>query len=285
MRPHVRSRSSRYHGILLMGGETMNAINDAALIGSPSLGTRGVSLHVKRLSKQFGTRLVLNHLDLHVDAGEFVAIIGKSGCGKSTLLRLIAGLETANHGTIRFGTPPRERQAHDVRVMYQEPRLLPWARIDDNVAIGLGDGFTTAEGPIEAKAALQAVGLNDRVADWPRVLSGGQKQRVALARALVSKPAVLALDEPLGALDALTRIEMQSLLENVWLQEGFTALMVTHDVSEAVALADRVILLEDGQVTLDRRIHLQRPRQRGQVEFAALEAEILARVFGHTEAA
>ena len=230
---------------------------------------------VRDLTKQFDGKPVLNGLDFDFKAGEFIAIVGRSGCGKSTFLRLVAGLETPTTGSVRFGSEGRQRSADDVRVMFQEPRLLPWLSILENVKIGLGDSGAAADDGDASRAALAAVGLAGREQEWPGVLSGGQKQRVALARALVSGPGVLALDEPLGALDALTRIEMQSLLESVWQQKRFTALMVTHDVSEAVALADRVLLIEHGRVTLDRRIDLPRPRRRGTPEFAALEQEIL----------
>jgi sulfonate transport system ATP-binding protein len=164
--------------------------------------------------------------------------------------------------------------------MFQEPRLLPWANVIANVEVGLGARRREADARRRALDALAAVGLADRAADWPGNLSGGQKQRVALARALVSRPRVLALDEPLGALDALTRIEMQSLLEAAWRREGFTALLVTHDVAEAVALADRIVLLEDGAVALDLDVAPPRPRLRGSPEFGRLEETILDRLLG-----
>jgi len=230
------------------------------------------------LRKSFGSKPVLGGLNLDVRGGEFIAIIGKSGCGKSTFLRLLAGLDDADAGLLAYGGEGRARQAGDVRVMFQEPRLLPWLSVIANVEIGLGEGGDAKARRERALAALEAVGLGARADEWPSVLSGGQKQRVALARALVSAPGILALDEPLGALDALTRIEMQQLLERVWQEKGFTALMVTHDVAEAVALADRIILIEDGRVTLDRPVHLPRPRQRGSVAYGAIEAEILARL-------
>jgi sulfonate transport system ATP-binding protein len=159
--------------------------------------------------------------------------------------------------------------------MFQEPRLLPWARVLSNVEVGLGPARSEADARARAEAALAEVGLTDKTSQWPAVLSGGQKQRVALARALVSHPQVLALDEPLGALDALTRITMQQLLERVWRDQGFTAILVTHDVAEAIALADRVIVLEEGRISLDLIVNLPRPRQRGSAEIAALEGEIL----------
>jgi sulfonate transport system ATP-binding protein len=148
-----------------------------------------------------------------------------------------------------------------------------------NVEIGLGKQHGSRRAREQAIGTLRAVGLEDRRADWPSVLSGGQKQRVALARALVSHPQLLAFDEPLGALDALTRITMQRLIERVWLDQRFTAIMVTHDVTEAVTLADRVLMIEDGQVALDHRIDLRRPRERGSPEVAALEGRILRELF------
>jgi sulfonate transport system ATP-binding protein len=226
--------------------------------------------------KAFGDKKVLRGLDLDVAAGQFVAIVGRSGCGKSTLLRLIAGLDAPDAGAMDF-----EGGANVVpRVMFQEPRLLPWANVIANVEVGLGARRREAGARRRALDALAAVGVADRGVDWPGTLSGGQKQRVALARALVSRPRFLALDEPLGALDALTRIEMQSLLETAWRREGFTALLVTHDVAEAVTLADRIVLLDDGAVALDLEVALPRPRLRGASEFGRLEETILDRLLG-----
>jgi sulfonate transport system ATP-binding protein len=159
--------------------------------------------------------------------------------------------------------------------MFQEPRLLPWARVLSNVEVGLGRDRNSPDAKVRADDALKEVGLDEKRGQWPAVLSGGQKQRVALARALVSHPRVLAFDEPLGALDALTRISMQHLLERVWHDQGFTAILVTHDVSEAVALADRVLVIEDGRIVHDIAVDLARPRQRGSAELAALEGNIL----------
>ncbi|WP_077402585.1 ATP-binding cassette domain-containing protein [Janthinobacterium sp. LM6] len=233
------------------------------------LARRGVPLELTQLSKAFGERPVLKNVDLQLEAGEFVAIVGRSGCGKSTLLRSIAGLESVDEGSIAIGSGVG---APDIRIMFQESRLLPWKTVLDNVALGLPRSVGAAA------ASLWTVGLAERTDDWPSALSGGQKQRVALARALVHEPQLLLLDEPLGALDALTRIEMQQLIESLWLARGFTAVLVTHDVAEAVALADRVLLIEDGQIALDVRVDLPRPRQRGTAAFAALEQAILSRV-------
>jgi sulfonate transport system ATP-binding protein len=238
---------------------------------------RGLGLTIRGLRKSFGDNTVLRGVDLHIPAGQFVAIVGRSGCGKSTLLRLIAGLEQPDAGTISFGA---EARREDIRVMFQEPRLLPWARVLANVEVGLGRQRQSADARSHAEQALLEVGLESKREQWPAALSGGQKQRVALARALVSQPRVLAFDEPLGALDALTRISMQRLLERVWQDQGFTAILVTHDVSEAVALADRVLIIEDGRIAHDMNVEAHRPRERSSSDLAALEGTILRELLG-----
>ncbi|MEO0002797.1 MAG: hypothetical protein RLZZ22_489 [Pseudomonadota bacterium] len=235
--------------------------------------TGGVRLELRQLGKRFGPREVLRHNNLQVAAGEFIAIVGRSGCGKSTLLRLVAGLDQASSGELLIDGARARQRREDTRIMFQEARLLPWKRVLDNVALGL-----PPERRADAERVLAQVGLEERLQDWPARLSGGQRQRVALARALVHQPRLLLLDEPLGALDALTRIEMHALIEGLWRRNGFTALLVTHDVQEAVALADRVILIENGEIALDERIDLARPRSRGDAAFAATEKRILDRV-------
>jgi sulfonate transport system ATP-binding protein len=155
-------------------------------------------------------------------------------------------------------------------MMFQDARLLPWKSVAQNVALGL-----PGQARAQAAEVLRLVGLGDRGSDWPAQLSGGQRQRVALARALVHRPGLLLLDEPLGALDALTRIGMQQLIEDIWRRDGFTAVLVTHDVGEAVALADRILVIDEGRVVLDERVELARPRSRGSAAFAALEARVL----------
>lgn len=237
----------------------------------------GLPVVVWNLGKSFGGKRVLNGIDLKVEAGQFVAVIGRSGCGKSTLMRLLGGLEEPSGGEVWFSDQRLHGMNTLARTMFQEARLLPWRRVVDNVAVGLSG--TRGDRTEAARRALREVGLKGRERDWPSVLSGGQRQRVALARALVSRPRLLLLDEPLGALDALTRISMQHLIERVWLNQGFTALMVTHDVGEAVALADRIIMIEDGIITLDLDVPLERPRVRGSAAFAELEGVILNRLF------
>jgi len=239
---------------------------------------QGVHLQTLQLTKRYGEREVLKQVQLDVRPGEFIAIVGRSGCGKSTLLRLVAGLEEASAGQLLIDAREQRRQNRDTRIMFQDARLLPWKRVLDNVILGLPDSARE-----RGRKVLAQVGLADRENEWPARLSGGQRQRVALARALVHQPRLLLLDEPLGALDALTRIEMHRLIEGLWRSHGFTALLVTHDVQEAVALADRVVLIEDGRIALDERIDLPRPRVHGDARFAALETRILDRVLQKPE--
>lgn len=239
---------------------------------SETVADNGARLALRGLGKAFGARTVLRNTQLDVAPGEFIAVVGRSGCGKSTLLRLVAGLEAPSAGELHIDGTPAAGLRADTRIMFQEARLLPWQRVRANVTLGL-----PREQAGRADDVLAQVGLGDRGGDWPARLSGGQRQRVALARALVHQPRLLLLDEPLGALDALTRIEMHRLIEALWLRHRFTALLVTHDVQEAVALADRVILIEDGRIALDERVDLPRPRVHD-AAFAALERRILDRV-------
>ncbi|HZY18130.1 MAG TPA: ATP-binding cassette domain-containing protein [Ramlibacter sp.] len=233
----------------------------------------GVRIELRGVSKRFGERRVLRGTDLVIEPGEFVAIVGRSGCGKSTLLRLVAGLDEPTGGGVALDGRPLQGLDADTRVMFQDARLLPWRRVHDNVMLGLPRSQSA-----RAAEVLAQVGLADRGSEWPARLSGGQRQRVSLARALVHQPRLLLLDEPLGALDALTRIEMQALIERLWQAHGFTALLVTHDVQEAVALADRVVLVEDGRIAHDERVPLPRPRSHADPLFGQIEQRILARV-------
>ena len=234
--------------------------------------TAGAAINLWGVQKSFGATSVLRDITLHVEPGAFVTIIGQSGCGKSTLLRLLAGLETPDHGVLRLDDRPLASAQADARLMFQEPRLLPWASVLENIGLGL-----TGDWRLRAKALLQDVGLENRAGDWPAALSGGQKQRVALARALVVEPRLILLDEPLGALDALTRLDMQRLIETIWQRAGFTAVLVTHDVAEAALLADRILLIEGGQVAMDVRVDLPRPREPG-AALAEIEAQVLGRL-------
>lgn len=234
---------------------------------------QGIHVRINHIEKTYGNRNVLKGLDLNIKHGEFVAIVGKSGCGKSTLLRLIAGLENFQGGSIELDGKSLEGLNEKSRMMFQDGRLLPWKRVIDNVCLGLPTDYKN-----KAVEALGQVGLKERMNDFPSKLSGGQKQRVALARALVHDPSLLLLDEPLGALDALTRLEMQELIENLWKQRKFTAILVTHDVEEAVAISDRVVLIDNGKVSLNQPINLPRPRQRTNPAISMYVEEILSRI-------
>ena len=232
----------------------------------------GAEILIEQLHKFYGDVKVLEDLDLHITAGEFVAIVGRSGCGKSTLLRLVADLEQPSYGEIKFKSLRNFREgitSSDIRVMFQDPRLLPWKNILSNVQLGLNKLHFP-----KATQLVEKVGLKEKATLWPSQLSGGQRQRVALARALSHTPRILLLDEPLGALDALTRLDMQSLIEKLWLEQGFTTILVTHDVSEAVQLADRIILLDKGRITQQFNIDLPRPRQKS-MAFTTLEQQVL----------
>ncbi len=233
--------------------------------------SNGIEIKIEKLNKYFNKVKVLENLNLSVKAGEFIAIVGKSGCGKSTLLRIISGLDKPSEGEIKLDDKLSLKSNSDIRYLFQEARLLPWKNIIDNVLIGSQNNKELAEN------ALNAVGLLDKAKEWPYALSGGQKQRVALARALTSNPKLILLDEPLGALDALTRIEMQQLIEKIWLEKGFTVILVTHDVSEAVTLADRVVLIEKGKIEMNVDITLARPRIKDN-DFAHFEKRILNKV-------
>ena len=231
----------------------------------------GARVVVRRLEKRFGEREVLRGIDLEIAAGEFVAVVGRSGCGKSTLLRILSDLEKPSAGSARV---LRGEARADVRVVFQEPRLLPWKSVLDNVCIGEKPSAAP-----KARAVLASVGMDARAAEYPGILSGGQRQRVALARALLHSPAALLLDEPFGALDALTRIEAQRLVERLWAERGFTAILVTHDVVEAVLLADRVVVVQDGKIAASFGIDVERPRRREHPEVARISAAVLDTIF------
>ncbi len=208
------------------------------------------AVHVSSLVRRFGDRPVLDHLDLRIAPGQFVALLGRSGSGKSTLLRALAGLDHDVRGSGGIAVPEQ------VAVVFQDSRLLPWQRILDNVLLGLTGPGARQRGI----AALAEVGLASRERAWPVELSGGEQQRAALARSLVREPQLLLADEPFGALDALTRIKMHGLLKELYARHRPAVLLVTHDVDEAIVLADRVVVLDGGRISLDERIELDEPR-------------------------
>ena len=224
----------------------------------------GTAAAVRGFTRQFGERVVLGNLDLEIRAGEFVAMIGRSGSGKSTLLRALAGLDRDFSGSLTVAQP--------VAVAFQEPRLVPWKRVLDNVALGLRGSAPKQV----ATAAIEEVGLSDRISAWPLTLSGGEAQRVSLARALVRQPALLLLDEPFSSLDALTRIYMHRLVLRLWERHQPAVLLVTHDVDEALALADRILVLGDGKIAHSAAVDLPRPRDRDHPALTALRLQLLS---------
>jgi len=225
---------------------------------------RRLAVQIRGVHKSFA-RPVLDGVDLEIRSGEFVALLGASGSGKTTLLRILAGLEPADDGAV--WVPPART------VVFQEPRLVPSQKVWRNVVVGQkgGRGARAA-----ARAALDEVGLGEWEEAWPATLSGGQAQRVALARALVREPQLLLLDEPFAALDALTRIKMRQLIGDLCAVHRPAVLLVTHDVDEAIVLADRVVVLTDGRISLDHRVDLPRPRAIGSPGFAELHQRLLA---------
>ncbi|MEU5683522.1 sulfonate ABC transporter ATP-binding protein [Streptomyces venezuelae] len=232
----------------------------------PSVPSVSSAVRVDGLTRTFDGRAVIDDLHLDVRPGEFVALLGRSGCGKSTLLRILAGLDRDIEGTVLV---PRRKA-----VAFQAPRLMPWKRVWRNVLLGL-PGRPDRD---VAEQALTEVGLKHRTNAWPKTLSGGEAQRASLARALVREPDLLLLDEPFGALDALTRIKAQRLVDELWQRRGCAVLLVTHDVEEAVLLADRVLVMDDGVIAYETEIDLERPRGISDPRFGELRAELLERL-------
>ncbi|MEV7049602.1 ABC transporter ATP-binding protein [Streptomyces anulatus] len=228
-----------------------------------SAGAPEAAVQVAGLTRAFDGSPVIDDLDLTLRAGEFTALLGRSGCGKSTLLRVLAGLDREISGTVLV---PRRRA-----VAFQAPRLMPWKRVWRNVLLGLPGKPERAL----AERALTEVGLSERAGAWPRTLSGGEAQRASLARALVREPDLLLLDEPFGALDALTRIKAQQLVAELWQRRGCAVLLVTHDVDEALLLADRALVMREGRIAYDTPVALDRPRGVGSPGFADLRSRLL----------
>lgn len=237
---------------------------DAVGADAAAAGPAAAAVRVAGLTRSFGGRPVIDGLDLTLRPGEFTALLGRSGCGKSTLLRVLAGLDREIEGTVLVP----DRRA----VAFQAPRLMPWKRVWRNVLLGLPGRPERAL----AEAALEEVGLRQRSGAWPKTLSGGEAQRASLARALVREPDLLLLDEPFGALDALTRIKAQRLVAQLWQRRGCAVLLVTHDVDEALLLADRALVMRDGVIAHDTPVALPRPRDVGDPGFTALRSRLLA---------
>lgn len=248
---------------------------------TPAVAQSGARIDIDQVSHWFklpqGVLQVLDDVSILVEPGEFVALLGPSGCGKSTLLRLVAGLEPATAGQVSQNGEPITRPDPSRIVVFQDPTLYPWRKVRDNVALGLqARGLLKTQGK-RVDEALALVGLEEFADAFPHQLSGGMAQRVALARALVNDPQLLVLDEPLGKLDSLTRLSMQSELVSLWQKQNFSALLVTHDVEEALFLAQRVIVFgpRPAQIRAEIKVDLPYPRHRGDPKLAALRHEAL----------
>jgi sulfonate transport system ATP-binding protein len=239
------------------------SFSERTVVPLPELPVSGPAASVHGLSRAFGSRTILAGLDLDIAQGEFIALIGRSGSGKSTLLRALAGLDREVTGEVSVTGP--------VSVAFQEPRLVPWKKVAANVALGLRGPDPRAR----ARVALDEVGLTERADAWPGTLSGGEAQRASLARALVRDPRLLLLDEPFSALDALTRISMHRLVLSLWTRHRPAVLLVTHDVDEALALADRVLVLGGGRIAHSSSITMPRPRDRDHPDLVALRLNLL----------
>lgn len=242
----------------------------------------GHSLEIRDLAKSFvinGSVLpVFSRLDLDIERGEFVAIVGESGSGKTTLLRIVAGLETADGGSVAVSGKYVDGVGTERGMVFQEPRLLPWLTVRKNVSIGLElRNLPQSEIDRTVEEFLDLVGLGEFAAAYPSQLSGGMAQRVGIARALATNPEILLLDEPLGALDAMTKMRMQRELERIWQEQRVTMIMVTHDIEEAVYLADRIVVMSGGGESIREVIPvaLPRPRDRSCPEFSKVREALL----------
>jgi sulfonate transport system ATP-binding protein len=254
-----------------------------------TIGGNAEHLVLQHVSKRFAAKgtdvLALQDISLTIRPGEFVSIVGASGCGKSTLLRIIAGLETASGGIVELDGKELSRPGCDRGLIFQEHRLLPWLTVWDNIAFALRSA-NTPEVRESIHAHIKLVGLTGFEKAYPHQLSGGMAQRTAIARALVKRPQVMLLDEPFGALDALTRIQLQQEILRIWQTERTTMILVTHDIDEAIYLGDRVLIMSNRPGTVKKTIHvdLPRPRQRGDLAFVRIRKAIYQEFFAEEEA-
>ncbi len=249
----------------------------------------GTIVQIKNVNKKFTidgeTKEILNEINFDVKEGEFVSIVGSSGCGKSTLLKMIAGLETITEGEILINDKAVSGPAPECKMAFQEARLLPWLNVYKNIGFGLDKSVPKSERDELIKKYIAMVGLNGFANALPKQLSGGMQQRVSIARALISNPNILLLDEPFGALDALTRINMQREILKIWKQENKTMILVTHDIEEAVYLSNKVVILSErpGHIKRILNIDLAYPKIRGSKDFAYYTKEIYKEFFEDNE--
>ena len=246
---------------------------------------QSVGVHIDNVSKSFtldtGSIDVLNNINIDINPGDFISIVGASGCGKSTLLKMIGGLQFPSSGKVVVGDRKVEKPSIEVGMIFQESRLFPWLTVEENIEFGIHANLPKDEKKELIKEHIKLVGLEGFDKALPKQLSGGMQQRVSIARTLMNRPKVLLLDEPFGALDALTRINMQNEIINIWQAEKTTMILVTHDIDEAIYLGDRVIVLSSrpGEIKRDIKVNLDRPRERNSLEFVKLRKEIYGEFF------
>jgi sulfonate transport system ATP-binding protein len=243
-------------------------------------------LNIERVSKTFemegGVLPVLEGIDLRIGHGEFVCIVGTSGCGKSTLLKIISGLQNASTGRVDIDGRRITAPSVDIGMIFQESRLFPWLSVEKNISFGVHKKMDKKAKKELVRSHIDLVGLSGFERALPKQLSGGMQQRVSIARALINRPGILLLDEPFGALDALTKINMQNEILRIWEVERTTMILVTHDIDEAIYLGDRVVVLSDrpGRIKKHLPIPLARPRDRSDMDFVRLKREIFKEFFG-----
>ncbi|PYZ97103.1 nitrate/sulfonate/bicarbonate ABC transporter ATP-binding protein [Alteribacter lacisalsi] len=234
-----------------------------------------MSVSIEQVSRTFGSQTAVASVSFKAESGEIVGLLGTSGCGKSTVLRAISGLDEGYEGTVKINGKTSRNVSPDLGIIFQEPRLMPWLTVTDNVSFGLeGDKKERRE---KAKALLAKVGLEGFENYYPKQLSGGMAQRTAIARALVTGPSTLLLDEPFSALDAFTKLQLQELLLDIWEAERPTMIIVTHDIDEALSLCDRIVILkgQPGEVYKNLKLTKPKPRSKADPELAKLKEDIL----------
>ncbi len=249
----------------------------------------GKSIEIKNVNRIFeqptGTIHVLKNINLTVNEGEFVSIIGASGCGKSTLIRLIAGLDTPTSGEIYVGGKMVLRPSVDTGFIFQDSRLYPWLSVEKNIGFGIHENISKEEKNVRIQRYIDMVELTGFEKSLPKQLSGGMQQRVSIARTLVNEPSVLLLDEPFGALDALTRINMQNEILKIWKTERTTMLLITHDIDEAIFVSDRIVVLANrpGEIGKIINVKMSKPRDRSSSDFMSIRREIFKEFFENSE--
>lgn len=242
--------------------------------------------HVKKVFQIKDKKLeVLSDINITIQDGEFISIVGASGCGKSTLLRMIAGLETPTSGEIRIGGKKIEKPSVNVGMIFQESRLFPWISVEKNIEFGIHERISQEEKDELVRQHIELVGLKAFEKALPKQLSGGMQQRVSIARTLINNPSVLLLDEPFGALDALTRINMQNEVLKIWEQEKTTMILITHDIDEAIFLSDRIFIMgkNPGEIKKVISVNMGRPRGRNSYDFMNIRKEIYKEFFEDTD--